>query len=148
VSGNATLAPMDSMAGPVEPGLDHADSPNLRVVKGAFVALGDAGLEAAIEHLLDHAHEDVVFCPYVGEGQILRGREEVLGFYRGQLDSGTVFVARPSAFEECDDDVIVVKGTLRVVRPTGGFAESQISWTYRFRDGLLQEARWGPRRAA
>jgi hypothetical protein len=34
------------------------------------------------------------------------------------------------------------------VRPTGGFAESQISWTYRFRDGRLQEARGGPRRAA
>jgi ketosteroid isomerase-like protein len=138
---------MDSMAGPVEPGLDSADSPNLRVVKGAFEALGEAGVEAAIEHLLNHAHDDVEFCPYVGNGQILRGHDQIRDFYRGQLDAGTAFVARTSAFEECDGDVVVVKGSLRVVRATGGFAESQISWTYRFRDGLLQEARGGPRRA-
>jgi ketosteroid isomerase-like protein len=139
---------MDSMAGPVEPGLDIADSPNLRVVKGAFEALGEGGIEAAIEHLLTHAHDDVAFCPYVGDGQILRGPDEVRAFYREQLETGTAFVARPSAFEECDEDVVVVKGSLRVVRVTGGFAESQLSWTYRFRDGLLQEVRGGPRRAA
>jgi hypothetical protein len=41
-----------------------------------------------------------------------------------------------------------VHGSLRVVRPTAGFAESQVTWTYRFRDGLLQEAGWGPRHPA
>jgi ketosteroid isomerase-like protein len=138
---------MDSMAGPVEPGLDHADSPNVRLVKDTFDVLSESGLEAAIEHLLSHSHDDVEFAPYLGAGVVLRGPDEVRAFYRGQVESGTVLTARLSSIEECGDD-IVVNGSLRVLRPTGGFAESQISWTYRFRDGRLQEARGGPRRPA
>jgi ketosteroid isomerase-like protein len=135
------------MAGPVEPGLDRADSPNVRMVKEVFEVLDESGLEAAIEHLLNHAHDDVEFSPYVGAGQVLRGRDEVRAFYRGQIESGTVLTARLSSIDECGDDV-VVNGSLRVLRSTGGFAESQIRWTYRFRDGRLLEARGGPRRAA
>ena len=138
---------MDSMAGPVEPGLDHADSPNVRVVKDTFDVLSEGGLEAAIEHLLSHSHDDVEFAPYVGAGVVLRGPDEVRAFYRGQIEAGTVLTARPSSIEESGDEVFV-NGSLRVLRSTGGFAESQISWTYRFRDGRLQEARGGPRRAA
>jgi ketosteroid isomerase-like protein len=138
---------MDSMAGPVEPGLDHADSPNVRLVKDTFDVLSESGLEAAIEHLLSHSHDDVEFAPYLGAGVVLRGPDEVRAFYRGQVESGTVITARPSSIEECGDD-IVVNGSLRVLRPAGGFAESQISWTYRFRDGRVQEVRGGPRRPA
>jgi ketosteroid isomerase-like protein len=138
---------MDSMAGPVEPGLDRADSPNVRVVKDAFAVLGEGGLEAALEHLLSHSHDDVEFAPYLGDGVVLRGPDEVRAFFRGQIESGTVLTARLSTIEERGDEV-VANGSLRVLRPTGGLAESQISWTYRFRDGLLQEARGGPRRPA
>jgi ketosteroid isomerase-like protein len=138
---------MDSVAGPVEPGLYHADSPNVQVVKDAFEVLDGGGLEAAIEHLLRHSHDDVEFAPYVGGGMVLRGRDEVRAFYRGQLEAGTVMTARLTSIEECGDEVFA-NGSLRVLRSTGGFAESQISWTYRFRDGVLQEARGGPRRAA
>jgi ketosteroid isomerase-like protein len=138
---------MDSMAGPVEPGLDRADSPNLQVVKETFEVLGEGGLEAAIEHLLKHSHDDVEFAPYMGAGVVLRGPDEVRAFFRGQIEAGTGMTARPTSIEERGDE-IVVNGSLRVVRATGGFAESQLSWTYRFRDGLLQEARGGPRRAA
>jgi ketosteroid isomerase-like protein len=90
----------------------------------------------------------VEFCPYVGAGKVLRGPDEVRAFYRGQLEAGMAFTVRPSTFEERGDDVVLVNGSLRVVRPSGGFAESQLSWTYRFRDGRLQEVRGGPRRAA
>jgi ketosteroid isomerase-like protein len=138
---------MDSMAGPVEPGLDHADSPNVRLVKDTFDVLSESGLEAAIEHLLSHSHDDVEFAPYLGAGLVLRGPDEVRAFYRGQVESGTVITARPSSIEERGED-IVVNGSLRVLQPTGGFAESQISWTYRFRDGRVQELRGGPRRPA
>jgi ketosteroid isomerase-like protein len=138
---------MDSMAGPVEPGLDHADSPNVRLVKDTFDVLSESGLEAAIEHLLSHSHDDVEFAPYMGAGLVLRGPDEVRAFFRGQVESGTVITARPSSIEERGED-IVVNGSLRVLRPTGGFAESQISWTYRFRDGRVQELRGGPRRPA
>jgi ketosteroid isomerase-like protein len=136
---------MNSMAGPVEPHPYLADSSNLRVVKDAFEVLGEGGLEAALDHLLSHAHADVEFHPYVGAGQVLRGPNEVRAFYRGQLEAGTSLVLRPSSFEDNGDEV-VVNGSLRVVRPSGGFAESQLSWTYRFRDGRLQEVRSGPRR--
>ena len=135
------------MAGPVEQGLDHADSPNVRVVKDVFQLLEESGMEAAIEHLLSHSHDDVEFAPYVGGGEVLRGPDEVRAYYRGQTESGTVFTARTSSFEECGDEV-VVNGSLRVLRPTGGFAESQLSWTYHFRDGRLQAVRGAPRRAA
>jgi ketosteroid isomerase-like protein len=138
---------MDSMAGPVEPGLDHADSPNVRLVKDTFDVLSESGLEAAIEHLLSHSHDDVEFAPYMGAGLVLRGPDEVRAFFRGQVESGTVITARPSSIEERGED-IVVNGSLRVLQPTGGFAESQISWTYRFRDGRVQELRGGPRRPA
>lgn len=138
---------MNSIAGPVEPRVDVADSPNLRVVKDAFEVLGQGGLEAAVEHLLSHAHSDVEFFSYLAPGQVLRGPGEVRAFYRGQLEAGTSLVARPSSFDECGDEVVVT-GSLRVVRSSGGFAESQLSWIYRFRDGRLQEARWGPRRPA
>jgi hypothetical protein len=138
---------MDSLAGPVEPRSEIADSPNMRVIKGAFEAQEEGGLEAAVEHLLSHAHVDVEFRPYVAEGRVLRGAAEVRSFYREQLDTGTLLVLRPTSFEECGDEV-VVNGSLRIVRPAGGFAESQLSWTYRFREGLLQTARWGPRQAA
>jgi ketosteroid isomerase-like protein len=138
---------MNSMAGPVEPQPDLADSPNLRVVKDALELLDEGSLEAAVEHLLSHAHADVEFCPYVGQGRVLRGPDEVRTFFRGQVEAGTSLVLRPSSFEDCGNEV-VVNGSLRVMRSSGGFAESQLSWTYRFRDGRLQEARWGPRRAA
>jgi ketosteroid isomerase-like protein len=138
---------MDSMAGPVEPGLDYADSPNVRIVKGAFEALDEGGFEAAIEHLLTNAYADVEFRPYAAAGQVLRGPDEVRAFYRGQVEAGTVYRAKPSSIEECGDEV-VVNGSLRVLRSTGGFAESQITWTYRFRDGRLQGVRGGPRQAA
>jgi ketosteroid isomerase-like protein len=138
---------MNSMAGPVEPRPGLADSPNLRVVKDAFEVLGVGGLEAAVEHLLSHSHPDVEFSPYVAAGKVLRGPDEVRAFYRGQLEAGTALVPRPSSFEECGDEVIV-NGSLRVIRPSGGFSESQLSWIYRFREGRLQEARWGPRGTA
>jgi hypothetical protein len=138
---------MDSMAGPVEPGLGHADSANVRVVREIYEVLGEAGLEAGIEHLLSHSHDDLEFAPYVGPGVVLRGPGEVRAFFRDQIESGTVITARPSSIEERGDK-IVVNGSLRVQRPGGGFAESQISWTYRFREGLVQELRGGPRHAA
>jgi ketosteroid isomerase-like protein len=138
---------MDSMAGPVGRGLEQLDSPNLRLVKSAYEILGESGLEASLEHLLSHAHEDFECAPYVGAGQVLRGADEVRAFFRGQVADGTALVARATSFEE-NGDSVVVNGSLRVVRSSGGFAESQISWTYRFRDGRLQEAHGRPRQAA
>jgi ketosteroid isomerase-like protein len=138
---------MDSMAGPVDPRTGYADSPNLRVVKDAFDAVGEGEIQAAIDHLLSHAEADVEFLTYVAAGQVLRGPDEVRAYYRGQLEAGTMIVAKPLSFEDCGDQV-VVNGSIRVARPAAGLAESQISWTFSFRDGRLREVRWGPRKPA
>jgi ketosteroid isomerase-like protein len=141
------LALMNSVAGPVEPQSDLADSPNVRVVKEAFGHFDEGNVEAGIEQLLSHAHADLEFRPYVAAGQVLRGPAEVRAFFRGKLEGGTSLVPRPSSFEDGGDEV-VVNGSLRVVGPAGGFAETQLSWTYRFREGRIEEVRWGPRRPA
>jgi ketosteroid isomerase-like protein len=139
---------MDSVAGrPMAPRRDSADSPNVMVVKDAFDALEAGGVEAALERLLSQAHADLEFHPYLAPERVLRGIDEVRDFFREQLAAGTALTLRPSSIEE-DGEEVVVNGSLRVVRPTGGFSESQLRWTYRFRDGLLREARWGPRQAA
>jgi ketosteroid isomerase-like protein len=127
--------------------MDRADSQNLLVVKDAFGALEDGDVEAALERLLSRAHADIEFRPYLAADRVLRGADEVRAFFREQLDAGTRLTLRPSSFKE-DGEEVVVHGSLRVVRPTGGFSESQLRWTYRFRNGLLEDARWGPRQAA
>jgi ketosteroid isomerase-like protein len=138
---------MDSMAGPVEPRSDPADSRNIRFVKEVYDTVDEDGVEAGIERMLSEAHADFEFRPYLGAGRVLRGAEEVRAFFREQLAAGTAVTLRPASFEEAGDDVLV-KGSVRVVRPAGGFAESQITWTYSFREGRLQEAHWGPREPA
>jgi ketosteroid isomerase-like protein len=138
---------MNSMAGPVDPQSDLADSRNVLLVKELYEILEEQGIEAGIERLLAHAHPDFEFRPYVAEGRVLKGADEVRAFYRDQLATGTTLKLRSSSVEEHGDEVVVY-GSLRVARAAGGFLESQISWTYRFRDGLLEEVYWSPRQAA
>ena len=64
-----------------------------------------------------------------------------------QTAAGTQMRLNPTSFREAGDEV-VVDGSIRVARPAGGFSESQISWTYRFREGRLAAAGWSPRQAA
>jgi ketosteroid isomerase-like protein len=123
------------------------DSPNMQLVKEAFRAFTEDGIDAGVEHLLSRAHENTEFRPYSAGGRVLRGAEEVRAFFRQHQAAGNEMTLKPGSFQERGDEV-VVDGSLRVARPSGGFAESQISWIYRFRDGRLEEARWSPRDAA
>jgi ketosteroid isomerase-like protein len=135
---------MDSLAARGEPNGARADSANLRVVKAAFRAFTDEGVMAGLEALLEHADEHCEFRPYTARTRVLRGPGEARSFFRGMLDEGVEMTLRSMSFHESDDSV-VVNGSMRVARPTGGFSESQLSWTYRFREGKLVEASWGPR---
>ena len=117
---------------------------NLQVVKEAFRAFAEEGLEAGVDSLLEHAHEQTELRPYSAAGRVLRGPDEARAFFREQAADGMAMALRPASFDERGDEV-VVKGSLRVSRPTGGFAESQVRWIYRFRDGRLDEAHWSPR---
>lgn len=135
---------MDSVAGPIAPHAQAADSPNMRAVKEAFRAFTEDGVEAGIEALLRHANDETEFRPYSAAGVVLRGPDEVRAFFHARIAEGQQMTLRPASFEEAGDEV-VVNGSLRMVRPGGGFSESQISWIYRFRDGRLAEAGWSPR---
>jgi ketosteroid isomerase-like protein len=138
---------MDSPAAPPRPRPPHLESDNLELIKSAFRASVDEGFEAGLEALLTIAHEDCEFRPYIGAETVLRGHDEIRAYYRDAIAAGTEMRLRPTSFHEVGDRV-VVDGSMRVGRPSGGFAESQISWTYRFRDGRLAEAAWGPRRSS
>ena len=119
------------------------DSPNMLLVKEAFRASQESGLVAGMETLLSRAHESTEFRPYVASGRVLRGPDEVRAFFSEQAAAGSTLSARPATFEE-DGDEVIVTGSLRVVRPAGGFSETQMKWIYRFRDGRLDEATWSP----
>jgi ketosteroid isomerase-like protein len=136
---------MDSRTAPRAPTHGHVESPNLERIKAAFRTSADEGFIAGLEALLQMAHEDCEFHPYLGAGSVLRGQDEVRAFYRGAAAEGTEMKLRATSFDESGDQVLV-NGSVRVARPTGGFLESQLSWTYTFRDGLLAEAVSGPRR--
>jgi ketosteroid isomerase-like protein len=135
---------MDSLV--ARPGSQNADaeSANLRRIREAFRASVDEGFEAGLEALLRVAHQDCEFRPYIASDRVLRGHDEIRRYYDEAIAAGTQMRLHPTSFRELGDEV-VVDGSIRVARPAGGFAESQISWTYRFRDGRLAEASWGPR---
>jgi ketosteroid isomerase-like protein len=135
---------MDSLAARPAPQNGHSESPNLHVIKQAFRASVDDGFEAGLEELLSVAHADCEFRPYIASNQVLRGHDEVRRYYGEAIAAGTQMRLNPTSFHEAGDEV-VVHGSIRVARPSGGFAETQISWTYRFRDGRLAAAGWTPR---
>jgi ketosteroid isomerase-like protein len=121
------------------------ESANLRAIKEAFRAYAEGGAKAGAEALLRISHEDCRFRPASAGGRVLQGHEEVRAHF-GDATAPTVRV-RPRTFTEHDDEVIV-NGSMRTLRPGGGFAESQVSWIYRFRDGRLEEASWCPRHSS
>jgi ketosteroid isomerase-like protein len=123
-----------------------AESANLRVIKAIFGALTEGGVAAGAEPLLRYSHEDCVYRLYMAGERVLNGRHEAREYFKEAVASGASMSVRARSFEERGDEVRV-SGSVRLQRPTGGFAESQICWTFRFRDGLVEAASWGPRTA-
>ena len=132
----------------LEPNLTPDDAgANLRAIKEAFRVFTDTGVTSGVEALLRISHQDCRFSPPSAEGRVLEGHEEVRAYFREALAAGTSVTVRPRIFEEHGDEV-VVSGSTRVMRPGGSFAERQVRWIYRFRDGLVEEAGWRPRHCA
>ena len=127
--------------------------PNLPAVERVYELIDRDGVLAGIEHLLTFCHGNVEMRAYaaqaggvVGEEvghELLRGHDEMLGFFRGRLESGFGFRIRARGFE-VDADTVRVRGSIRVARPDGSFAESSVRWTFHFRDGLVDEISWEP----
>jgi ketosteroid isomerase-like protein len=127
-------------------------APSLAAIQKVWEALDAGGPLAAAEELMRISHEDVELHSYLARGaappgeadEAIRGREDVMAFLRRTTDEGVTITARARSFE-VEGDSVVVRGSARVVRPDGSFAETNLSWTYRFRDGLIDRISWQPR---
>ena len=127
-------------------------APNLAAIQKVWETFDADGPLAATEELMRISHEDVELHSYLARGaarpgeadEAIRGREDVMAFLRRTTEAGVTITARARSFE-VEGDSVVVRGSARVVRPDGSFAETKLSWTYRFRDGLIDQISWRPR---
>ncbi len=117
---------------------------NVETVKEVYRAMQEDGLRLGGEYLAEHVCEDVSVRLYTTKDRVLRGRDEVRSFFADAERAGTSVVLRPREFLDQGDHVTVV-GSARVQRSEGGFAETQVRWTWQFRDGLISAANWEPR---
>jgi ketosteroid isomerase-like protein len=128
-------------------------TPDLAAIQRVYDRIAADGVLAALEDLLAFSHEDIEMRPYAGAGpssagggqhELLRGPDEIREFFRTSIESGFKPQLRAKAFEVSGDSV-VVRGSIRLTRPDGSFAETKVSWTYHFRDGLVDDIGWEPR---
>jgi ketosteroid isomerase-like protein len=128
-------------------------APDLAAIQRVYERIAADGALAGIEALLTVAHEEIEMRPYSGAGptsagggkrELLRGPEEIREFFRTSIESGFKPQLRAKAFEVTADSVIA-RGSIRLTRPDGSFAETKLSWTFHFRDGLVDEISWEPR---
>jgi len=119
-------------------------APDLDAIKAIWATLALAGLEAATDQLLELCDEDVEARPYTADGRVLRGTDEVRRFFAEAVEDGTRIKSRAHAFTR-EGDEIAVRGSIRVTRPDGSFAEAQVRWYHRFRDGRIVLMGWEPR---
>ena len=130
-----------------------ASTTDLAGIRRVYERIAAEGMLAGLEDLLALCDEDVEFRPYAGAGpssfgagrhELLHGREAVRDFFETSVQSGYRPQPRARSFEVTEDSVIV-RGSIRLTRPDGSFAETKLSWTYHFRDGLVDEVGWEPR---
>jgi ketosteroid isomerase-like protein len=130
-----------------------AAGPNLAAIQKVWEIFEASGPMAATKELVSICHENVELHSYIArgvappgerEGELIRGRDEILAFFDKTIEEGVSIKARARAFE-VEGDSVIVRGSARVVRPDGSFAETKLRWTYRFRDGLIEEISWQPR---
>ena len=128
-------------------------TPDLAAIQRVYERIAADGALAGIEQLLTVAHEEIEMRPYSGSGpasagggtrELLRGPEEIREFFRTSIESGFKPQLRAKAFDVRADSVIA-RGSIRLTRPDGSFAETKLSWTFHFRDGLVDEISWEPR---
>jgi hypothetical protein len=120
------------------------DSPNVLAIRDVWRIMETAGPRASMEKLLEFAHDDVEARPYSARGKVLHGAEEIRAFVERYDVDGTQVNARAEEFEERNDEVIV-RGSIRVVRADGSFAETKVHWYYHFDGPLLDSLGWEPR---
>jgi ketosteroid isomerase-like protein len=89
-------------------------------------------LARALEELLAHSAEDVVFEPRAAQGRLIRGKEEMRRFWAEIADEGVQTRAGAYSITE-EGDTVVVTGWVRTTKE-GRLADAQARWVYRFND--------------
>lgn len=112
--------------------MSPAEQQNLAVVRRLWRQSQD-NPGAASHPFFEVAHEDVEMTLYQAGGRTLRGRGALAAF---EAASPNLSVTAKAHRMESHGDDVVVHGWVRV-RRNGGYAESQLSWTYTFRDGRV-----------
>ena len=112
-------------------------------VKEIWAVLEREGMAASTEALLARCHADAELRPYSAEGRTLRGAAEAREFVKERTAAGASLHARPWSFEE-RGDAIVVTGSLRVQRPDGSIADTQLRWCFTFRGDRIARAEHAP----
>ncbi len=125
-------------------GSPQLGSHEVDTVRELYRRMVEDGLRLGGEYLAAHMSEDAVIRLYTTNGRELKGREEVRTFYADAERSGASVILRAKTIEE-EGDTVVVVGSARFQRSEGGFAETQVRWTWTFRDGLITETNWEPR---
>ena len=114
------------------------------MIKNAFRLFEEESVEAGVEGLLSISHPHFEYRPFSATGRVLHGPEEAREFFLKNGRSDRSVRVSPQRFEE-EGELVIVSGSIRVHHESGGFSETQVRWTYRFRDGLMEEASWEPR---
>jgi ketosteroid isomerase-like protein len=89
-------------------------------------------LTSAMEELLKHSAEDVVFQPHAAHGQEIRGHDELRKFWTRFVDEGLQLRAGVYSIVE-EGDSVIVSGWVRTI-DEGRLADTQSRWVYRFND--------------
>jgi hypothetical protein len=113
-------------------------------VRELYRRMQEDGLRLGGEYLAAHMTDDGIIRLYTTNGRELNGRDEVRAFYADAERSGASVILRAKIIEDHGDRVVVI-GSARFVRSEGGFAETQVRWTWEFREGLIAETSWEPR---
>jgi ketosteroid isomerase-like protein len=89
-------------------------------------------LARAVEELLAHSAEDVVFQPHAAHGQEIRGHDALREFWSRFSEEGLQLRAGAYSISE-EGDTVVVSGWVRTI-DEGRLADTQSRWVYRFND--------------
>jgi ketosteroid isomerase-like protein len=108
------------------------DSPRVQLIRQLFELLETNDIVRASEELLAHSAEDVVFEPHSAQGRVLKGRDELRGFWESFEGEGAQIRAGAYSVTE-EGDSVVVSGWVRTIKD-GRLADTQSRWVYRFND--------------
>jgi ketosteroid isomerase-like protein len=129
---------------------DAVPGSELAAIRRVWEILAADGFLGAIEELVRISHPDIEFHSYSARGvarpgeepvEVLRGRDEILSFFREATSEGLAVRSTARSFD-LEGDAVVVTGSARVTRPDGSFAETKLRWLFHFREGLLYAVRW------